>query len=160
MLSSYWGFLDQYGPNNQGGGRRRGQIHPAVLSPMLQPDDARGGGRARASGMQHSIYRPYNAANMTTSMLLDPHHLPSPGPQQRRGYQHATSSLLEEDEIPSGARSPQHYRSNLGDPFLSTGLSATVGVEDDRSDPEAAAGVLGLLNQFQRVQNGGRVVNI
>lgn len=164
MISSYWGFLDQYGPNNQAGGRRRGVIHTNTLSPTLQADELRGG-RPRTSGMHHSMYRghpgPMNmGASTAGSVLLDPHHQPLPGAFQRRQHgfphqQHPTSSLLEEDEYLTGAQTPQQYVSNLGEPFMSARYSATASGEEDRSDPQVAAGVLGLLDQFQRVQKTG-----
>ncbi|RPB29502.1 APG9-domain-containing protein [Terfezia boudieri ATCC MYA-4762] len=164
MLSSYWGFLDQYGPNNQGGGRRRGAVHPHGMSPILQADEVRGNtGRQRTGGMSHSIYRGHHApinmaASATASVLLDAHHQPPPGAYQRRPYvfPQPTASLMEEDEYPSGVQTPQHYVSNLGEPFLSGGLQSVIGSrEDDPAEPPVAAGVLGLLNQFQRVQGTG-----
>lgn len=164
MLSSYWGFLDQYGPNNQGGGRRRGAVHPHGMSPVLQADELRGNtSRQRTSGMNHSIYKPHHgqvnmAASTTASVLLDPHHQPPPGAYQRRPhvFPQPRTSLMEEDEYPSGAQTPQQYVSNLGEPFMSGGLQSVIGSrEEDPAEQPVAAGVLGLLNQFQRVQGAG-----
>ncbi|KAF8469107.1 autophagy protein Apg9-domain-containing protein [Kalaharituber pfeilii] len=168
MLSSYWGFLDQYGPNNQGGNRRRGApMHPSGLSPVLHGEDVRGTNRGRATGMQHSIYRPLHhqgtMAASTASVLLDPHHQPPPSVYQRRPAmfnQQPAASLMEEEEFEFRAHTPNQYVSNLGDPFMSARISATVGGEEAEEQGEAgqgqvAAGVLGLLNQFQRVQGTG-----
>jgi len=164
MLSSYWGFLDQYGPNNQGG-RRRGAVHPMTISPVLQPDELRSGGnRQRPGGMHNSMYRGYHpsanmAASTTASFLLDPHHQPPPNAYQRRPhiFPQPAASLVEESEDISRAQTPQQYISNLGEPFMSGGLhNTTENREEDPAEPPVAAGVLGLLNHFQRVQSGGR----
>ena len=142
MLSSYWGFLDQYGRNNQGGARRQ-----------------------RAGAMHHStIYKgPHPSANITASatasMLLDPHHQPPPGAYNRRPhiFPQPATSLVEEDEYISRSQTRQQFRSDLGEPFMSGGLQSVAdNGEEDSAEPPVAAGVLGLLNHFQRVQSGGR----
>lgn len=165
MISSYWGFLDQYGPHNQGG-RRRGVMLPGGVSPIIHTEDHRNTrlrGGPLPGGIHQSMYgglhhRPQvNMAASTASVLLDPHHMPPPQTYQRRQppgttYQHPSTQSVMEESI----HRPNQYVSNLGDPFMSTRLSATVDAdEEDPEDKQAAAGVLGLLNQFQRVQNNG-----
>lgn len=51
----------------------------------------------------------------------------------------------------------QQFVSDLGEPFMSGGLQSVAdNFEEDSAEPPVAAGVLGLLNHFQRVQGGGR----
>lgn len=115
-------------------------------------------------------------ASMGGSILLDPHHQPPPGAFSRRPpmfhhpHTHTTASVVEEDEEqePSsemfggsggGSGGAKKYRSALGESFMSARVSTTISGDGDeeQTEPEGA-GVLGLLYQFQKVQDtaGGR----
>ncbi|CUS06936.1 unnamed protein product [Tuber aestivum] len=176
MLSSYLGFMDQYhGPQNKGGANKRQMSMRNYMSPVLNAQtgkgrDGRGDGR---QDIQLSIHRDspgrMQGSQLLQSSLLDQHHQPPPfmGRATRHPMFHlpTAESLREEEEeeaTPSTDKPREHYRSNLGESFMSTRVTGTMmatQAEDEEEDQQAGphnAGVLDLLNQFVGVEGAGR----
>ncbi|KAJ5898866.1 hypothetical protein N7495_003610 [Penicillium taxi] len=199
MLASYYGFLDQYGPNHQPVGRR--PFHPPPGLPTLgSPATDLGGFTDRYDakrpgqtvGFGHSIlggaskFRPMLAGDHRSpaaSMLLDPHHQPS-SPDLRFTQTHMKRANVLRDVARSQYQmkhpiydaeeplSQEIPKSNLAG--ASSGNFDTVsnpdnswrmnpdGIEEDAEEDEdidqitGGAGVLGLLQQFQKTNTDGR----
>lgn len=202
MLASYYGFLDNYGTNNQGGRR---PFHPPPTLPTLgspslggipdryDPQQPRPGAPFGQS-LVASRFRPTQAGENRSpapSMLLDPHHQPSSSGFRPAGRTapHARSRLArsqfpmddpnEDEELSSqmnardsGTRARGTAaggssggigtdESNLGDSWRMNPLGREDGAEDgnegeDVDDIAGGAGVLGLIQQFQKANTDGR----
>lgn len=203
MISSYLGFMDNYGPNrtpNQGGKRN----FPPAVSPQME-NEMRGKSVGVAKQTARQAPRPstgalrargpYTAASSVThSALLDKNSRPLSFSRRMRGTtllrHESTADLKEEDEgeddsSPFAAYKPRdtkgkqraeerytdedgvgsstskdHYDTDLGDSFMSTGIGdGPDGDEDGQGSgpgPESG-GVLNLIHQFQKA-HGGKMV--
>jgi len=194
MLASYYGFLDQYGPNPRQGApyvqpSTRRRFHPPPSFPTLaSPPGAERWDRhlGHQSTIRASRFGAAMPSSPVPSMLLDPHHQPSASgfrsmhraPTQSRYRpprpRHPISDTIEDENEASaaeasGATATQPVssggvgasESNLGESWR-TNLAGEV---DDSDTPEerenvdaiaGGAGVLGLIQQFQKVSNEGR----
>lgn len=205
MLASYYGFLDNYGPNPRSAHpTQRRQFHPPPTFPTLgSPSGYEIGGIAErfdhATG-RHALGPPIGLhstmrrsrfgtadlgdhASPAPSMLLDPHHQPSASGMRsvNRGLypRHRTSrppfsisdTIEDDDESPTredrrsgqptaSTGGPGTSESNLGDSWRMNLMGNADGSRADESEDVDAitggAGVLGLIQQFQKANSGSR----
>lgn len=150
MLSSYWGFLDQYGSHTAGTRRRA----PPFKVAAHQADGFRNSRGFHPS----SRNQVNNMAASTNSILLDPHHRPLMNDRRHKSTSGGLMySTIEAEEGISSSTPQREFLSSLGGSYASARASGTPTLEEDPGDEVAAAGVLGLLNQIHRVPaNGGR----
>ena len=193
MLASYYGFLDTYATNPTRRSPAHNVVRPNIQSPPVFPDLM--SPRLAAEGAnglaQHSMSRQQsNQSNHlgmgmgmghlspVQSVLLDPHHQPSPlatrrSPRQlgqsrynpqRQPYadqKHLRPHGLEHPAMRDGMTTSRIIEedSNLGDSWRAGQLeSDTEEMDGDSSGADGkGAGVLGLLYQFQKAQTEGRM---
>lgn len=180
MLASYYGFLDHYGGNRASHGKR--QFHPPPTFPplgspsMIEPGNF--GDRHSTVGMPR-----YVNPGLGDSILLDPHHQPSASgfrvsnrnptySRYRSRPSRPASGPIEDDESPSAetrnpaTKSPHNGAfggsdSNLGDSWR-VNLMGDIQEDDGEEEGEnvdaiaGGAGVLGLIQQFQKVNKDNR----
>lgn len=154
MLASYYGFLDNYGPP----GRRPQPFSNSSDKPRFPlpsdnprfstlPDNPRPRPDTRDTHPGHSA--------VGQSMLLDPHHQPK---SLARSRPPAITESIAEDEPGKSQPAPSAIESSLDDSWrMNLG-----GDESDHEDAEdvdhvvEGPGVLGLIQQFQRVNHERR----
>lgn len=157
MLASYYGFLDNYGggPSSAVPNRRPAKPRPDIhqqpqLQPQFQP-------------------QPGHSLAQSQSMLLDPHHQPKAQALARSRPPAITESIAEDDpglnappQVHSQVHSqvqpqPSAVESSLDDSWRMN-LGDDDGHEDTDTDQDVGhvvegPGVLGLIQQFQRVNH-------
>lgn len=209
MLASYYGFLDNYGTNNQPSSRR--PFHPPPGLPTLGSNSTADLGgyperydpQSRTTGFAGGPYGPQSIIggsrlrptmpgdqrSPAPSMLLDPHHQPSTSgfrPARNGNYQRSRLARpiedpIEDDEQSQEVRDSSNRQpattgassggvgtsdSNLGDswrmnPLPKDDANADEEDEDENIDAIAGgAGVLGLIQQFQKANTEGRRTNV
>ncbi|PLB50239.1 autophagy protein Apg9 [Aspergillus steynii IBT 23096] len=184
MLASYYGFLDHYGGTRPAHPAAKRQFHPPPAFPTMgspsMVDPGNVGDRQSIVGVPR-----FGPPGLGDSVLLDPHHQPSasgfrtsnrnPAYSRYRASRPSrpVSDPLEDEESPSAEtrspavkKSPHHAAvggsdSNLGDSWR---VNLMGDIEEDDGEEEGenvdaiagGAGVLGLIQQFQKVNKDNR----
>lgn len=164
MLASYYGFLDNYGPPTRrpftmpgGGASDKPRFPLSSDNPphRLRPDP----GRPDPRDTHH--HPGYSAVGVGQSMLLDPHHQPKPLARSRPP---AITESIAENESPGKSHSQSQPTPSAIGSSLDDSWRMNLGDDDgDDRDPDNDAedvdhvvegpGVLGLIQQFQRVNH-------
>jgi autophagy-related protein 9 len=181
MLASYYGFLENYVPNARAGPQDRGAQPPGGRHFPIHGPGAHSALRASQLGLPVPV-AVHNS--LMQSILLDPHHQPSTtghrpaaaaAPHARyrtaRQTQPATDTIRDEDEemdarqVSSRPTTLSHEIDTTDDSQLeeSWRLHLAGDVDPDEADEKedvqavvGGAGVLGLIQQFQKVSSEGR----
>jgi autophagy-related protein 9 len=177
MLASYYGFLDTYTTIGKGSSGRipgRGGFHPppqfpnafGAMSQTAQPVEVGARGTSRGpAGRQPPQRRTPRAGAATrdepvSSILLDPHHLPSSASIMRGSPRTGPSGrfrtpLQPVADTPGQSGMRVEEESTIGDSWRTSRLAQD---DDEEEDAPGAnrGGVLQLLQQFSKAQAEGR----